>query len=295
MKKSYKLCLDIGGSKINAGLISGRKIIRNKKISTGAKKGRKAVIKNIISITREFFNNKVSDVCVGIAGQINYKKGIIVASPNLPFKNCKLEKILKREFRKPVFIENDANCFTLAEAKYGAAKGYKNIVGVTLGTGIGGGIIINNKIYHGWQGTAGEIGHMTISSEKEKCSCGQSGHFEILASGTAMVNIYKNLTGKKKNTFKIENLAIKGDKRALQTIKIMSKYLGIGLANIINILNPEIIVIGGGMARVNLLWSKLKTETYKRVLYSPLKRTKIVKTKLDDDAGILGASLITKK
>ncbi len=296
MKKPYKLGLDIGGTKINIGLISGSKIIKSQKFPTKAKQGKNAVIKNIISIAREFFNNKVSAIGIGIAGQVDQNKGVIISSPNFPknFKNINLKKILEKEFKVPVFIDNDANCFILAETKYGAAKGYKHVVGLTLGTGIGGGIIINGKLYRGWQGTAGEFGHTTIGPEEIKCSCGKKGHFEILASGTAMVNIYKKLTGKKSNTFEIEELAKNGDKKALQTIDTMAKYLKIGLANIIKTLNPEIIVIGGGMVRVKPLWSKLKEEPRKGIFYTTLKKTKIVKTKLDDNAGILGATLIIK-
>jgi len=215
---------------------------------------------------------------------------------NAKFKNIKIKKILKKKFKIKTSLDNDARCFTLAESIFGIGKKYCHIIGITIGTGVGSGIIIDKKIYRGKNNTAGEIGHMTIdASSPFKCSCGKFGHFEALCSGKALVNFYKHLTGKTKNVFEIEKLAKLGDKNAKKTNALVAKYLGLGLANIINIFNPEIIIVGGGIAKIKELWQPALKEPKKEVMYDSLRDTKIIKTNLNEDAGILGAAMLCQK
>ena len=293
---SYILGIDIGATKIAAGLVIGDEVFKSIKLPTQAHMGEKHFIANIFKVIKIFDNPKIKAIGIGIAGGVDAKKGILVASPNMPqkFKNIPLRQMVSKTFKKEVAIDNDAHCFALAESVYGAGKNYQYVIGVTIGTGVGGGIVINKKIYHGRSGLAGELGHMTIVENGLPCSCGNTGHLEVYASGTAMGTLYKRFTGKIKDAFYVEEQAYKGDKNALRVVKIMNETLGIGLANIINILNPDIIVIGGGLAHVTMIWHEAVKIAKKNVIYPALKDVKIVQSKLDKMAGILGAALLTQ-
>ncbi|MBU1164550.1 ROK family protein [Patescibacteria group bacterium] len=299
MKKSklpYYIGVDVGGTKIAAALITNNKIQKRIKIPTESSRGKKVVLKNIETAVREVWQKNVKAIGVSFAGQIDQKKGIVIVSPNFSknFKNVKVAAFLKKKFKKPTFVENDTNCFALAESVLGAGKKYKYVVGLTIGTGVGSSMIFDGIIFHGENGAAGEWGHTSIVENGLTCSCKQVGHFETYASGSGMSKLYKKITGKEKDTFYIEQQAKKGDKHAKLVLKIMSESLGVGIANIINALNPSIIIIGGGMIRVNDLWSPALKIARKKAVYPILKKTKIVKSKLKDDAGLLGATLIIR-
>jgi len=291
---NYYIGVDIGATKIAAGLILGDKIIKKIERKTDAKKSKAFVLSNIISAIAEVYSPKIKGIGIGIAGQINRKKGLVVSSPNFGknFRNVELKKIIQRQFKKSTAVENDARCFTLGEAIYGQAKNYKQIAGLTLGTGVGGGLIINKKIYRGKDGLAGELGHMTIKAGGLTCSCGQKGHLEIYASGTAMVKLYQQLTGQKKDAFFVEKKFLKKDKNAIKVWQTMVEALATGLANIINIFNPEIIVLGGGLSRVNSLINPAIKLARKKAAYPKLSQTKIVISKLKSDAALLGAAAL---
>jgi len=293
---NYYIGLDVGASKIAAGLILGKNIVKKTKLETQVEKGKKQILDNIVSAIEAIFIPKVKGIGIGIAGQVNQQKGILVSSPNFgkSFKNIELKKILEKTFKKPVKLENDANCFTLGEAIFGQAKNCDNVIGLTLGTGVGGGIVINKKIYHGRDGLAGELGHMTIKDNGLVCSCGQKGHLEAYASGTAMIKLYQKLTGQKKSAFFVEEQFKKRDKNATKVFQIMNQCLAIGLANIINIFNPEIIILGGGLAKIKPLIQPASKMAKQKVVYPQLNKTKIVVSKLKSDAALLGAAALLK-
>ena len=209
-------------------------------------------------------------------------------------KNVPIAKIIKHEFKKNVYIENDAKCFILAESVFGAGKKYDFVVGLTLGTGIGGGIVINKKLYRGGLGIAGEIGHMTIADNGSLCGCGQRGHLESYASGTGMIHLYKEMSGKTRDTYTIAQKAKDGDASAKRVMKIMAQSLGIGLANIMSILDPEIIIIGGGMASVRPIFGPAIKIARKNALYPSLKKIPIVRALLKENANIYGAAIIAQ-
>ncbi len=295
-QKKYYIGLDVGGTKIGAGLVSSGKIIKQIKVPTEAERGAKRVINNVEKATEELFNKNIAGIGIGIAGQVDNKKDIFFEGPNLPdnLKNIHFKKIFEKKFGVRTEIDNDAHCFTLAESIYGAGKKYETVLGITIGTGIGGGLCINKKIYRGGSNITTEIGHMTIDpSTKFKCSCGKRGHLEALASGTAMISWYKHFTSKTKDTFFIEKEAMAGKAPAEKSINKMSRYLGLGLANLVHLLNPDIIIIGGGIARVKIMWPPLLKHTKQNIVFPKSKQTKIIKTKLGDEAPILGAALLT--
>lgn len=293
----YYLGLDVGASKIAAGLITGEKVIKLVKVPTQAKANKTKVLANINQVIGQVFSKNVKGIGIGVAGQINQKKGVIVSSPNFSksFSNINLAKSISQKFKRPVKVDNDANCFALAEAVYGAGKNYQYVIGLTLGTGIGGGIVINKKIYPGKAGFAGELGHITIVKGGRKCSCGQLGHLEAYASVTSLIKIYRQLAKKKISGYNLIELINKKDKIALRIVKMGSEMLAEGLANIINIFNPEIIILGGGLSKAKPFIDSAIKLARTKVVYKQLAKTKVVKAKLGDWAGILGATLLFRK
>jgi len=294
----YIIGLDIGGTKIAAGAVDNRgKIVKKIILPTEARRGKKIILKNILTAASKVWLPDTKAIGLAMAGQCDFKNGIFVSGPNFPknFRNVNIGKFLKENFRVPVYLDNDARAFTLAESVYGAGRGFKNVLGITLGTGIGGGIVIDGKILRGKNNTAGELGHMTLyASSPYRCSCGQFGHFEALASGTALENFYKKLSGKFLPGKEIAKKILAKGKNAKQAVAQLSKYLGLGLASLTQLLNPDIIVVGGGASITPTLWPAALREFKKRVIYKSLKNTKIVKAELGSDAGIIGATLLNK-
>ncbi|MFC1540509.1 ROK family protein [Candidatus Margulisiibacteriota bacterium] len=284
--------IDLGGSKI-AGVLTtpSGKVLMDVHIPTESRKGKAQVIKNIKKAIRTLIQSKkvrIKAIGIGAPGPILYEKGIVVEAPNLPgWKNVNLKKIIKKEFRVPVFVDNDANCAALAEAWFGAGRFVRHFIYITISTGIGGGIIIDKKIYRGVTGSAGEFGHMTIDINGPKCGCGKFGHLEALASGTAL----KRMTGL--DAISAHLAAHQGDKKAQKAIKEIAKHLAVGIANLVNIFNPELVVVGGGLSN---MWQDLiipvKKEFRKHSLILPAKSVKVVRAKLGTNAGVLGAAAL---
>ncbi len=296
----FTIGIDIGGSNIKFVLLQikrnkekGIKILKKKRILTPKKKSKiievlKRELKNFIS---EMKNSKIEGIGIAIASPLDKKGDLILEPPNIPcLKNCRLAKIFKKDFRDiPIISENDVNCFTLAEALIGAGKEAEIVFGITLGSGIGGGIVVNGKIYRGAFGSAGEVGHTIIKFDGPKCKCGNLGCLEEYCS----IRFFER---KKTTPKQLEKRIEKGDKSALKIFKEYGKNLGIGLSNIINFLDPEIIVIGGGISKAHKFFlAETKREIQKRVI-SPLskKNVKIRISKFRDFTGAVGAALLVK-
>jgi predicted NBD/HSP70 family sugar kinase len=245
-----------------------------------------------------FDHPKIGGIGIGIAGAVDYRRGIVHSSPNLPadFRRVPLAKLVRQKLRRPVTVENDAQCFTLAEAKAGAAIGKATVVGLTLGTGVGGGVVINGKILHGRDGLAGHFGHATVVEHGLRCSCGHRGHLESYASGGGLTRFYRQLTGKTIDMFELETRARRGDPAARQAFTYGAEVLALGIANIIVVFNPDVVVLGGGLVRVSQLW-RPATSWSKRLLPYPeqLRSTRVVKAKLGDRAGLIGAALAASR
>lgn len=288
MPKNLIISLDVGGTKIHAGLVTPQgKILKRAKILTQASAGKAVILKNIETAIREVWHKDVRAVGVGLAGSVDHIRGMYLRGPNFPpsFRNIPIAQELKKRFRVPVFADNDVHCFTLGEAYLGAGKGLSLVVGITLGTGIGGGIVIDGRLYRGKGNTAGEVGHMIIEDGKD---------FEHLASGTAMSCMYEERAGTRVDALMVEQFATKGDLAAKEVIQTMRRALAIGSANLLHILNPDIIVVGGGISRVKALWPKLAQEIRSLVIYPALAKTPVVKARLGDDANLIGAALLTE-
>ena len=314
----HKIGVDLGGTKIAAGIVNNKgKIIKEVEMKISPNQPSKKIIENIIKTIHLLLDyskvkiNNIKSIGVGCPGTPDEDKKTIVYNNNLNFDNVKIKKPIQKEFNVPVFIDNDANCVALAENKIGVSKNKKNSVAITLGTGIGCGIIINGKIYRGFNGAASEMGHMVIKTNGIKCSCGRKGCWESYASTNALVKSAKKLLRKnpdslinklsgnetKKANGKIIFEAAKlGDKTANDAISKFIFYLGEGIVNIINILQPEMIVIGGGISEEgDYLLTPIKEfvdgKTYGE---GKIKATKIECAKLGNRAGIIGAAMLEK-
>jgi len=269
------LALDIGASNIRIAEVSGIRIT-NKKVVPNPKKKEK-ILSTLCTIIEQY---KKQPIGIGVASFM--RNNVTICTPNMDFENINLKHLLQKKYKVSVQVENDANCATLAEAKFGHGKGLKNFALLTLGTGIGGGIIINRKLYTGGCGTASEPGHMIIDGK----------HLEDRASGTATLKLAKSKGLKIKNTFELEALAKKGNKKAKETYEIVGKYLGAGLLDLAYLLDPEVIILGGGFANVKAIYKPaikiLHEEDWAK------RKIPVKHAKLKDDAGLIGAALLGK-
>lgn len=280
--------VDLGGTKISTAIADNKgKILYNEIIPTDAFKGRTSTINRVIESIHSVIKNSknsTNDIkCIGIGapGPVIHDKGLVINPPNLHgWKRVPLRDIISKHFHKKTILENDANCAAVAELKLGAGRYFNNFVYVTISTGIGGGIIIDKKLYRGASGSAGEIGHTIIDLNGPKCPCGKIGHLEGIAAGPAIAKKYGMPPEK------INELAKAGDKKAKETIEEIGRYIGIGFANLVNILNPEAIIIGGGITNFGKPFFDSIKKTIKE---EALADVKIIPAKLKKDVGILGA------
>ena len=289
------LAFDVGGTKIASGIIefnkNSYKIFDYQKNTTP--KNKKEVVQKLMELIVYYKkDNSFKKIGIGIAGQIDHKNGIIKHAPNINgFDNTNLKKIIKETIGESVEIENDVKCFALAENVFGRVKKYHNIVYLAIGTGIGGAIEINDKLYRGENNIAGEFGHMVIDSSGKKCPCGNKGCWEQYVSGKAIEKLYFELYKQKKKAKEIAIDSVKGIKKDKRIIKQASFYLATGLVNIINTINPETIVIGGSVVKQGEILKLAKKEALKKVLM-PGKKTIILKSRLGNEATLVGAGLL---
>jgi predicted NBD/HSP70 family sugar kinase len=287
--------IDIGGTKIAAAVIVTQKNTARatnflrEQTGNGTKQ---RVIKQIVEMVGALSTHRPARVGLSFAGQIN-QKGRIMAVPNLhrSLEGVYLGRELEKALRCPVTIENDANAFTLAEATVGVAKKYRHVFGMTLGTGVGAGLVINRQIYQGASGTAGEVGHMLISDLPYRCGQGHRGCVESLASGTAMAKLYYAKTKRRWHAHEVEQAALAGDRAAVWVYKLMKQSLAITLVNVMAILNPEAIVVGGGLARASGYVDDAVAMARDRALVPAHQSIPILRSTLLAEANIIGAVL----
>lgn len=313
----YYIGVDLGGTNIKAGLVSqDGKILNQSIIRTRKGEAYSLVLEDIAKqIQRLVYSanvpmSEVEHIGIGVPGVVDNNKGIVVRAVNIDFSDVPIREEFKKYFDVPMYIENDANCALLAESKFGVAKDYDNSIMITLGTGIGGGIIINKEVYRGINYAAGELGHMSIVFDGRKCSCGRRGCWEMYASAVALKNLAIHAVESNKNTkmYAIVNGDIKkiesrvvfaaakdGDVVANDVLDEYISYLSFGIINLINIFQPGVIVIGGGISNAGeyFLQKVFKSINKSSEMGQDLeKRTQIKLASLGNDAGILGAAFL---
>ncbi len=308
------LGVDLGGTKILTAVANsqGKMLSRDHSI-TPAQKGHKAVIQSILESAHRALGQAdvaISDLIVigvGAPGLLNPETGILFTSPNLPgWRDVPLRDIMQERLGKKTFLINDANAAALGEFYFGAARGARNFIYITISTGIGGGIVIDGKIYSGAIGAAGEVGHMTIDDDGPICNCGNRGCWEMLASGTALArearhrieegvrtSILEYADGdvEKVTAQVIQSAAEQGDSLAKELIGRTGYYVGVGLANLINIFNPELIVIGGGLSNIgDMLFEPAFKVAGERAYKEAFQAVRFASAELGRNSGVLGAA-----
>lgn len=317
-EKKYIVGVDLGGTKTAVGIITIRgHLVTKAQEETKLALGPQGVIKQMIDMTKSVLasagitKKEIIGIGIAAAGPIDLKKGEILSPPNLPgWDRVQLVKPFKDSFRLPVYLDNDANAAALGEWVYGAGKGCKNMVYLTISTGIGGGIIIDGKLYHGANANAGEIGHMSINQFSPKCGCGNLGCLEAHSSGTSVAKRAKERLMQQPEIgteiLKLANndinqvtakivftAARQGDKLANELVDEFSFNLGVGLANVVNIFNPERIILGGGvMKSYDLFLDKVKEVVKSRALKPLWEVCEILPAALGDNVGIYGACAV---
>ena len=286
----YKLGVDLGGTKTEAILLDDSlNVLERKRIPT-PKDNYSEIVDSISNLVLEVSRN-VSDFSLGICtpGAISKKTGLIKNSNTQCLIGKPLKEDLEKQLKKNIAMENDANCFVMAESKMGAAKNFQLVFGVIMGTGVGGGITINGKLHAGRTNIAGEWGHHTLHRNGNSCYCGKTGCVETYISGPALEQQWKLLSGESKSVPEIlSNL----DSEIGKTWKDeFLENFGYGIANVVDILDPDAIVLGGGLSNIDFLYTEGKKSVYDKV-FSDLVETPILKNELGDSAGVFGAALL---
>lgn len=312
----YKLGIDLGGTNIVAGVVDENfKILAKGKRKTALPRSAEEIADDMAAASLDAIKNAgltlddIESCGIGAPGSVDTQTGAISYSNNLGFYNVPLSKMIEERLSKKVYIENDANAAAYGEYIAGAGKGAQNFVAMTLGTGVGAGIIIDGKIYSGSNGAGGEIGHMVVQMNGERCTCGRNGCLEMYASATALINqtrqamerypdsiMWKLTDGKKENANGLTafDAMRKDDIAGKMVVDKFIGYLSVGVANVINIFQPDLLCIGGGVSHegdtlITPLKQLVDGEDYARNMK---KRTVIKSATLGNDAGIIGAAYL---
>ncbi|HOQ37627.1 MAG TPA: ROK family protein [Acetivibrio sp.] len=314
----YSVGIDLGGTNIAVGLVNEEgKIIHKDSVPTLRERPYQMIIKDMAMLAKKVIEDagvsidQVSGIGVGSPGTPNCKDGILVYNNNLNFRNVPIRTEIQKYINLPVYLDNDANCAALAESVAGAAKGSDISVTITLGTGIGGGVVIDGKIYSGFNFAGGELGHTVIMVDGEQCTCGRKGCWEAYASATALIRQTKKAAQENPDSLinklvdgdlsKIDaktafDAAKQGDKTGELVVGQYIKYISEGLINMINIFMPEVLVIGGGVCKEGEYLLKPLRELIKQGVYSKedIPQTQLKTAQMGNDAGIVGAAMLAR-
>ena len=312
---AQRIGVDVGGTNVKIALVSDKgKIIYSNSIPTRAEMGYEHTINSMKDAIRDLLKETkmkptdIEGIGFGFPGQIDCKKGVVRLAPNIPgWVNIPIASIIEKEFGIPTRVDNDVRTATLGELNYGAGVGCENLVCITVGTGIGSGLVVNGKLVRGANNAAGEIGHIKLNMQGGPlCGCGDRGCLEAYASGPSIVALaeeyirggkstkYRELANPDITPYIVAVAAKEGDPVALQIFRIMGEYIGMGLVSVVNLLNPEKIIIGGGVADAGeILFNPIKETISKRAM-TIQKEVEIVPAQLGNTAGVIGASLLIK-
>jgi glucokinase len=314
----FVLGIDIGGTNLVVGSVAedGSALHALDSEPTHAEAGQSDVLDRLITLAQrtiertrqEVRGADIIGVGVGAPGPLDTKRGIVLLTPNLGWVNLPLRQIIHERLGLPAALDNDANCAVLGEWWMGAARGTRNAIGITIGTGIGGGIIVDGKLYHGASDCAGEIGHTTIDTEGRRCKCGNYGCLEAYASGPniAMRAVEELKAGavsrladyvggdlRQVTAQTVYQAAHDGDQLALEVVNDTAKFLGVGIANLVNVFNPEVVVVCGGVTLAgDRLFDPLRREVARRAFKPAVSVCRIIPCELSGSAGVYGAAKV---
>lgn len=299
MDRSEYLGLDVGGTNIKCAQVRGNRIFERVKVETRAQEGLDVSLRQILKAVSQM-SGTIGGIGIGIAGIIDSKRGIVRYSPNMPgWDDVPLVRMLKQRFGVPVHILNDVNAACLGEWQYGAAKGCQDVFMLTVGTGIGGAAVCHGDLQFGAHGFAGEIGHVVIKDNGRQCPCGNRGCLEQYVGAHAITRLARKLMRARKSSLHrrdyldpmiIAEEAHNGDRVAREVFARVGYYLGVGITSVINLFDPEVVIVAGGISRAgNILFDPIEKTVTGRVIGRKFRNFKIVPPQLGDDAGILGA------
>jgi glucokinase len=317
-KKKYIIGVDLGGTNISAGALSedGTHTSGMRSIATQPELGADGVVDRIVGVIEGVILDTINEtgaarkdfigIGIGAPGPLDREKGVVVVAPNLGWRDFPLRDRITTRLKLPATLDNDANCATVGEWWLGAARGGRNVVGITIGTGIGGGLIINGELYHGASDVAGEIGHTTIDVNGRQCKCGNYGCLEAYASGPAIATRAREALVREDTASLLPSLvdgqleritaeivygaAKKGDGLANEIVRDTARYLGAGIATLLNVINPDVVVVAGGVtAAGDALFVPLRTEVRRRAFKPAVEAARIVPAELPGTAGVVGA------
>ena len=311
-----RIGIDVGGTNVKIALVDEGKIIYSNSVPTYAKMGYEYTVNNIKQAIKDLMketNTEAKDI-QGIGfdfpGQVDCKTGVVKLAPNIPgWVNVPIAQMIEEEFNIPTRIDNDVRCAALGELKFGAGRGCENFICITVGTGIGSGIVINGKVVRGASNAAGELGHIKLQMLGGPiCGCGDTGCLEAFASGPSIVAMAQDyIRGGKSTKFRemaaaeggeitpymVAKAAEAGDPVAKRIFEIVGEYIGIGLTSVINLLNPEKVIIGGGVAEAgDLLFDPIRRTIKERAMVVAGEAVEIVPAELGNSAGVIGASML---
>jgi glucokinase len=316
--KQYIVGVDLGGTNIVAGAISvdGSQQYGMRHVPTGAEQGAEAVIDRIVALIEGVILDTIAKtnadrkdfigVGVGAPGPLDRDRGVVIVAPNLGWRDYPLSDRIAERLGLEISLDNDANCATVGEWWQGAAKGGRNVIGMTIGTGIGGGLIIDGQLFHGASDVAGEIGHTTIDLNGRHCKCGNYGCLEAYASGPAIATRAREVLVREETASLLPGMvggeleritaelvykaAQKGDAVASEIVRDTARYLGVGIANLLNVLNADVVVVAGGVTQAgDALFTPLTAEVRRRAFRPAVDAARIVSGALPGTAGVVGA------
>ena len=311
--KGWTIGVDIGATKTVVGLLDPTgKIVKQDRSPTHVEKGPEAIIQEIVKIIKESVDEPIDAIGVAVAGQIDSKSGVVLYGPNLHWKDVPLKELISTQLKIPTFVFNDVQSSTWGEWKYGAGQGTTDLVGLFVGTGIGGGLILNDKLFKGYTNSAGEVGHMTVDLRGPKCSCGNHGCLEAYAGGWALAHHAKHIVATKPWKAKQLLQFVDGNSEKITARTVGAAYLVnepvatkivndataaliAATVTIVNLLNPQRVIFGGGVIEgLPMIVDRINVEVRKKALRSASAKLEVMKAFLPH-AAVNGASALAKE
>lgn len=285
--------VDVGGTKILAGLVGRDGAVAAHREHPTPLESEGALLDGLETAVRELLDESVVAVGFGIPSRIDQRAGIAIGSVNIPLVGVPFRDVMRERLGLPVAIENDANAAAIAEWKAGAGRGANDLVMLTLGTGVGGGLILGGRPYRGSIGAGGELGHIVIVHDGAPCGCGGRGHLESYVSGKAADEVAREAFGPAADAHRLVRLANEGDALAIELLTEIGRKLGSGIAGLINTFDPELVVIGGGFAAAGELLLAPAREVIERDVLKPMRdEVRVVRAELGTSAGMIGAAMV---